>query len=51
MIPPYPPEPRYGDAWKNPKATMREASIYGLPVDWELYSPEELGLAGLRQER
>lgn len=24
MIPPYPPEPRYGDAWKNLKVTMYE---------------------------
>lgn len=30
MIPPYPPEPRYGDAWKNLKAAMREAYSYEL---------------------
>lgn len=24
MIPPYPPEPRYGDAWKNLKDAMYE---------------------------
>jgi hypothetical protein len=30
MIPPYPPEPRYGDAWKNLEAAMREAYIYEL---------------------
>lgn len=28
MIPPYPPEPRYGDAWKNLKEAMCEACIY-----------------------
>ena len=28
MIPPYPPEPRYEDAWKDLKATMHEAYIY-----------------------
>nr|DAQ10368.1 MAG TPA: hypothetical protein [Caudoviricetes sp.] len=30
MIPSWPPEPRYGDAWKNLKAAMREAYIYEL---------------------
>ena len=28
MIPPYPPEPRYEDAWKNLKEAMCEAHIY-----------------------
>lgn len=30
MIPPYPPEPRYGDAWKNLKDAMYEAYMYEL---------------------
>lgn len=30
MIPSWPPEPRYGDAWKNLKAAMCEAYIYEL---------------------
>lgn len=30
MIPPYPPEPRYGEAWKNLKAAMYEAYMYEL---------------------
>lgn len=30
MTPDYPPEPRYGDAWKNLKAAMFEAAAYDL---------------------
>lgn len=30
MIPSWPTEPRYGDAWKNLKAAMLEAYIYEL---------------------
>ena len=30
MIADYPPEPLYGDAWKNLKAAMFEAGIYDL---------------------
>ena len=35
MIPTYPPEPRYGDAWKNLKAAMREAYLYELMKEEE----------------
>lgn len=35
MIPPYPPEPRYGDAWKNLKAAMCEEDSL-----WEFYQED-----------
>jgi hypothetical protein len=33
MIPPYPPEPRYGDAWKNLKDAMYEQIGKGMNED------------------
>ena len=33
MIPPYPPEPRYGDAWKNLKDDMYEQIGKGMNED------------------
>lgn len=35
MIPTYPPEPRYGDAWENLKDAMREAFFYELMKEEE----------------
>ena len=48
MIPPYPPEPRYGDAWKNLKDAMYQKigkgmlNCYGIEaVKYEWRGPWE----------